>query len=277
MYYSEKNERGYSWHFFHTSHQWKLSSLVSLLILAISVVFFVWCTRVSNDLGGDSFAGLVFAVGSTVFMIMAAVGFTLKRQARKRAVGELNTSLHWHICFSVIALVMVFLHAFGNYNPRSGTYALYGMIALVICGIIGRILDRMVPRIIAQQARKTLTIRGEDRIESVTRQLHSIAVNQKLKRGDSDQYRFVSSQTNILARPDALYSSAQEHISAIEEVQQALKQETFLRYVIRFWRIFHIALAIVTVCLTLWHVEYALALIFPALQKFGFGYLLPWP
>jgi hypothetical protein len=33
----------------------------------------------------------------------------------------------------------------------------------------------------------------------------------------------------------------------------------------------------VTVGLTLWHIEYALVLVFPAIQKFGFGYLLPWP
>jgi hypothetical protein len=37
------------------------------------------------------------------------------------------------------------------------------------------------------------------------------------------------------------------------------------------------ALALVTVALTLWHIEYALALIIPAVQKFGVSYLLPWP
>jgi hypothetical protein len=56
-------------------------------------------------------------------------------------------------------------------------------------------------------------------------------------------------------------------------VQQALKQEAFFRYVIRFWRVFHIALAVVTVGLTLWHLEFAFSLIIPAIQKFGIGYL----
>jgi hypothetical protein len=36
-------------------------------------------------------------------------------------------------------------------------------------------------------------------------------------------------------------------------------------------------LAVITVGLTLWRIEYALSLIIPALQKYGFGYLLPWP
>jgi len=69
----------------------------------------------------------------------------------------------------------------------------------------------------------------------------------------------------------------QDNMKTIKEVQQALQQEMFLRYVIRYWRIFHIVLAVVTVGLTLWHIEYALSLVIPALQKYGFGYLLPWP
>ena len=69
----------------------------------------------------------------------------------------------------------------------------------------------------------------------------------------------------------------QDNIQAIKEVQQVFQQEMFLRYVIRYWRVFHIVLAVVTVGLTLWHIEYALSLVIPALQKYGFSYLLPWP
>jgi hypothetical protein len=320
MQYSDEEERGYPWFFFHASQPWVRSTLLSLLILAACVGFFVWATRVSDDQGGDSFAGLVLAVVGTTFMIMAAVGFTLRRQARKRYVGQLNALLNWHVCFGVIALIVLTLHSFGNFNPRSGTYALYGMIALVICGAIGRLLDRMMPRMIAQQARKALTVQGEDRIESISRKLESIVVHNKQElrafepapsggrgrapeasaqqgllqdswdmafisleetpqelRRDNSQYRFVPDQRSSLTRPGALYPGADEHMGAIKEAQHALRQESLFRYIIRFWRSFHIVLAMVTVGLTLWHIEYALVLVFPAIQKFGFGYLLPWP
>lgn len=321
MQYSDEEERGYPWFFFHASQPWVRSTVISLIILAACVGFFIWATRVSDDQGGDSFAGLVLAVVGTSFMIMASVGFTLRRQARKRYVGQLNALLNWHVCFGILALIVLFLHSFGNFNPRSGTYALYAMIALVICGIIGRFLDRMMPRMIAQQARKALTVQGEDRIESISRKLESIVVHNKQElrtfepaqsrgrgktvdasaqqqglledswdmafisldetpqelRRDSSQYRFVPDQKSSLTRPGALYPGADDHMSAIKEAQHALKQETMFRYIIRFWRVFHIALAIVTVGLTLWHIEYALVLVFPAVQKFGFGYLLPWP
>ncbi len=328
MQWQSDDERGYSWLFLNISRSWKTSLLVTMVIIVASVVFYVWYGNVVGDRHGDSVAGLIFAVAGTFFMIMAAVGFTLRRQARKRYVGQLNTLLNWHVCFGVLALVMIVLHAFGNFNPRSGTYALYAMIALVIAGIIGRALDRMMPRFIAQEVSKALTVQGEDRIESISRKLQSIVVHnkqelrtfqplqgkspsplsmpgmpgmpskmggtgsspavlqsswdmayisldetpQELSR-DNSQYRFVPDRRSTLARPGALYPGAQEHMSAIAEVQQALKQEAFFRFVIRFWRVFHIALAVVTVGLTLWHLEFAFSLIIPAIQKFGIGYL----
>ncbi len=260
MHYSERDGKGYGWLFFNPSNQWKVSSLVSLAILAVSIIFFVWCTRVSDDMGGDSFAGLVFAVASTVFMFLAAISFSLRRRSPKRSVGTLNGVLNWHVCFGTLSLVMVFMHAFGNYNPRTGTYALYGMIALVISGAIGRLLDRMVPRMLAGEVNKVLTAQGEDRVDSIWR---------KLQTGELQ-----NPQNAFYAR---YYPGTNSDISTIEEVQGALKQEMFLRCIIRYWRVFHIMLAVVTVGVTLWHIEYALALIIPTLTKYGFGYLLPWP
>jgi len=287
MQYSERDNKGYPLFFFHASERWKLCILVSLAILAASVGFFVWCTRVSNDMGGDSFAGLVFAVASTVFMFLAAVAFSLRRRSPKRTVGDLNAVLNWHVCFGVISLVMVFLHAFGNYNPRTGTYALYGMIALVISGFVGRFLDRVMPRLMAQRVRRALTPQGEDRIESVVNKMQS---TQEQLAYQTAQGR-VSGRTGVLQNGwDRAYTPLEEasfdryggqypqdNIKTIKEVQHALQQEMFLRYVIRYWRIFHVVLAVVTVGLTLWHIEYALSLVIPALQKYGFGYLLPWP
>jgi len=85
---------------------------------------------------------------------------------------------------------------------------------------------------------------------------------QELNR-DSAQYRFVPDRKSALARPGALIPGAQEHITALTDVQQALKREVFFRYLIRYWRVFHISLAILTIALTLWHLEYAVGLLLP--------------
>lgn len=318
---TENGKTGSPWLFFRLSSQWKLSFLISLIIIAISIGFFVWCTSVSDDRGGDSFVGLVFAITSTTFLFLAAVAFSLRRRARKRSVGGLNAALNWHVCFGVIALVMVFLHAGGNYNPRTGTYALYGMIALVISGMIGRVLDRLMPRLIVQEIHKGLTAQGEDRFESTLRTLQSAAMqnSQELSISQPSQSRVpnlvslgragAAEEQSILQNWDMAYislkdtprdilqysdytfadgrsistrssmssPSVEQQISGLQKIEQARERELFFRYSIRYWRIFHIALALVTVALTLWHIEYALALIMPTVQKFGFSYLLPWP
>jgi hypothetical protein len=324
MQYFERDQTGYSWLFFQPNQQWKLSLLVSSLILAASIGFFIWCRIASNDMGGDSFGGLVFAVAATVFMLLAAISFSLRRRARKRHVGELNGVLNWHICFGVLALVMVFMHSYGNYNPRTGTYALYGMVALVISGLVGRALDRVMPRLITKQVSKVLTNRGEDRVEVLWGELRSPGTMNRQKsrgfpslwgkiasplsfsgiaapkrqdsiqdgwdmayvsldpaprnrKGSTGQFPPAADPRMPFATAGKLTAPVQERMEVIEEAEQALEQESFYRYIIRIWRTFHIALAVVTVALTLWHIEYAFALIIPALQKYGFGYLLPWP
>jgi hypothetical protein len=321
MQFTAKARKSPSWSVFHLSRQYKFSLLVSLVIIASSIGFFVWCTSVSDDRGGDSFVGLVFALASTIFMLLAAVAFSLRRRRRKRSLGELNGVLNWHVCFGMIALVMVFLHAGGNFNPRTGTYALFGMIALVISGIVGRVLDRLIPRLIAQEAHKAQTGQGEDRIESISRKLQAIAVKkspdlshpqtsqssvsnwhllggakaseeqavfqtwdlayvsleespQELRRYSN---RTTTNERSIPAYSSVLSPNTEEQISVLEEIERTHERERFFRYILRYWRIFHIALAMLTVGLTLWHIEYALALIMPAMSKFGFSYLLPWP
>ena len=54
--------------------------------------------------------------------------------------------------------MLLFMHSFGNFNPRSGTFALYGMIALVISGFVGRLLDRLMPRLIDATTEKKISL-----------------------------------------------------------------------------------------------------------------------
>ncbi|HLZ60324.1 MAG TPA: hypothetical protein VKR06_25540 [Ktedonosporobacter sp.] len=324
------SEKGYSVFFLHGSPARTFSTIMTFLIIGLAAGVYVWYSRVGNDPTPDSIVGYAFAFSGTTFLILAAVGFSMSRRSRKRVIGGLNGALHWHIAFAFIGLSLLFLHSFGNFNPRTGTYALYGMIALVISGFIGRTFDRLMPRLIAKEARKALTEQGEDRIESITRKLQSVVVHntreelraftatpdvmvasggrqnttvvapepgkqrggnssqERQPQGDSaaalptswdlayisleetpqelgsdPQYRFVPDRKSALARPGALIPGAQEHMVSLQLVENALEREQFYRYIIRYWRIFHITLALTTIGLTLWHIEYALQLLIP--------------
>src|SRR5436305_11010698 len=113
--------------------------------VAVGVAFFVWYIQHSNDVSPDSIAGYTYAIIGTLFLLMAAFLYSLKRRSHKRRiVGRLHRSLNWHICCGVVGLVFLFLHSFGNFTPRTVSYALYGMIALAFSGVIVRLLDRSV-------------------------------------------------------------------------------------------------------------------------------------
>src|SRR5260370_18476076 len=172
-----KGEVGYSWLFFSGGRAWFMRVVVALLI-ALGGAFYVWYTQHSSDAAPDSLTGLAYAVTGTLFLLLAAILYALRRHARsKRKVGQLNSALNWHIGFGVLGLAFLFMHSFGNFNPRSGTYALYGMIALVVSGAVGRFLDRLLPRLIARQVHKALTAQGDDRIENISEKFQAIVVH----------------------------------------------------------------------------------------------------
>ena len=314
-------ETGYSWLFFPGGHAWYLRLVVILVVAGIGGAFYVWYTQHSNDVSPDSIAGYIYAITGTIFLLLSAVLYSLRRRShKKRAVGQLNKSLNWHICFGVLGLVFLFLHSFGNFNPRTGTYALYGVIALAVSGAVGRFLDRLVPRLIAGEVHKALTIKGDDRIETISQKLQAIVVHntqdlrsftpvpgkkshkvstslaplsgpissdfsfmykdktlqtpwdlayisleatpQELSR-EANHYRFVPDKKSDLMRAGAFMPGAQEHISELREVERAMQREQFYRYIIRYWRKFHVLLALLTLALTLWHLVYAAQLLIP--------------
>jgi len=307
---SKKQEIGYPWFFSYFTGARVKSILATLAIIGVSGGFYVWYSRNGSDPYPDSVVGLAFATIGTIFFVMAGVLFSLRRRARKRAIGQLNGALHWHMAFAVIAIALLFMHSFGNFNPRTGTYALYSMIAMVISGFIGRALDHFMPRLITQEVQKALTAQGDDRIVTISRKLQDIVVYntqevqpfnpqqpqglpfvkprtgkqgttfqgsstswdlayisleetpQELSR-DEQHYRFVPDRKSALAEPGALIPGAQAQIAALQDVQQALQREQFFRYIIRYWRILHICIAIATLGLTLWHIEYAITLWMP--------------
>jgi hypothetical protein len=168
-------EKGYPLFFFSRTRVWVTNVLLfGLLVIALGGGLYIWYSSVSNDPTPDSIVGFGYAFAGTAFLILAAVMYSLQRRARHRAIGQLHAALSWHVCFGVVGLALLFMHSFGNFNPRSGTFALYGLIALVISGFVGRLLDRVMPRLIAQEVNKALTATGEDRIEALSQKLQAI-------------------------------------------------------------------------------------------------------
>ncbi|HLX40604.1 MAG TPA: hypothetical protein VKR42_08725 [Ktedonobacteraceae bacterium] len=314
------SEKGYPLLFFHPQKSCVTTLLTMIVIIGAGIAAYIWYSHSSFDTTPDSTAGLAYGVIGTVFFLLAAISYSVRRRSRKRAMGQLHTSLNWHVCFAIMGLATIVMHSFGHFSLISGTFALYGLIALSISGLIGRMLDRIMPRLIARDVDTVLSARGDDLVETVSQELQAIVVHntqglrgftlakpervdmptttpapfravmptgipfvvderslqtpwdlayisleptrQELDR-QASHYRFVPDKKSALERPGALMPGAEEHISALRQIQHAMRREQFYRYVIRGWRILHICLAFVTTGLIIWHLIFAATLLWP--------------
>ncbi|TMF47835.1 MAG: hypothetical protein E6I32_08920 [Chloroflexi bacterium] len=174
----DQGETGYSWFSFNGGCSQVVRLLFTFIVIGAGIAFYIWYSRNSDDASPDSIAGYGYAIVGTLFVVLAGILFSRRRRSHKgRAIGQLHASLQWHVCFALAGLVFLFLHSFGNFNARTGTYALYGMIALAISGVVGRTLDRLMPRFIAGEVHKALTAQGEDRVESISEKLQAIVIH----------------------------------------------------------------------------------------------------
>lgn len=306
---SRSGERGYPLLFFYLRSSWGYRLLVALLVCALSGAFYIWYSQSGYDTTPDSWAGLGYATFGTIFLILAALLYSIRRRLRKRAIGQLNASLHWHVLLAIVGLIVLFMHAFGHFAMISGTFALYSMVTLTISGFVGRILDHVMPRLIAREVDKVLTMQGDDGVETTSQKLRAVVVhNTQENRGiivsqsqapipmpgslpfttnghslgaswdlayisleptqqeldqNAPHYRFIPDKKSALNRPGALMPGAEEHLSALQDMQLAMRREQFFRYIIRYWRILHILLAFITIGLVTWHIIFASTILWP--------------
>ncbi len=314
----QRGAKGYSWLFFYASRSWKIAFFMSLTLIGAAGLCYLWYMQSGNETFPGDMMGLGFAFPGTFFLLLATVLYTVQRRSRRRGVGQLNAALNWHMFCAIIGLALLFMHALGHFALISGTFALYGMIALTISGVIGRLLDRVLPRLIAREVHTVLTMQGDDRIDVISQKLQAIVLhnNQKLHgftlpsteqppptvpsqlstptkgsmapRGmtlhgpwdmafisleptqqeldrSAHQHRFIPDKKSALNRPEIRMPGAEEQLAALQDVNAALRREQFYRYIIRYWRIVHIALVFVTIGLVIWHLIFAMMILFPKL------------
>ncbi len=178
-----RGEKGYSWLFLYPTRSGCAGLIVTSFVIAIGGAFYLWYDHAGNDTTPDGTVGLVYALIGTGFFILAAILYSLHRRSHRRSTGQLHAALNWHVFLALIGLALLFMHSFGHFAAISGTYALYGLIVLVISGVIGRMLDRVMPWLIAKEVDKALTAQGDDRVEVVSQKLQAIVVHntQKLR------------------------------------------------------------------------------------------------
>jgi hypothetical protein len=300
-----QQQKGYSWLFFHTNSTWITGLLTTILVVGIGGSFYALYYQFGNDFTPDSIAGYAFAITGTSFTLLATFLYTLRRRSHKLAMGQLNAALNWHVFFAIMGISFLFMHSFGNFNAKTGTYALYSLIALLISGFVGRALNNIMPWLIAREVDKIFTDQGEDRVETIARNLQtqlnlsqpppswppaipthsyptswgqapprnfhadrqpaSMPWDMAFIASDSvpgssiseeDIRIFMSNKHGAPMKAGILSSQARQQIAEIRKAERALQREQFYRFIIHYWRVFHIALALLTAGMIIWHLVY---------------------
>ena len=262
------HEKGYPWIFFYPKTSFIMGFLLTLLLLGIALSFYFWYSRNSDDLAPDSIAGFGFALAGTLCFLLAAICYSLWRRRKRRGIGQLNTALHWHIFFALLGFALILMHSFGNFNAKTGTYALYSMVALLVSGFVGRALDYLIPHLIACEVDAILTAEGDDRIEQMSRNgefSYPLYLNPSLGKVRND-FQISSQWTdpNAASMPlPVVMARARQQVAAIQRTQRAMQRELCYRYILLYWRLLHLCLAVGTIGLIIWHLIYVAQLMLP--------------
>ena len=241
-----------------------------------------------GDVSPDSAYRYGFALAGTLVLLVVGAGYLVRKRWAHHGRGRLHTWMAWHISGACLGVVLIFMHAAGNFHPRTGTYALYGLIALLVSGFVGRTLDRICPRLAARAATRALNATGEERLDELEWRVSSL-------------HRAVSAPTPTAAPPgmavhglpwDVAYFDLDPDVDAIprlvsdlptsrpprapsmpmpREVRRqaaslraTMGREDFYLSLVRVWRRLHLLLSLMFVALLLWHIEFALTLLWNA-------------
>src|SRR5690242_12090821 len=251
--------------------QW-VATLVGLALGGALAYAYVTYLR-AGDVSPDSQYGYVFAILGTLLLILVGAGYVLRKRLWRGRFGLLHTALSWHVVGGILALALILAHSAANFHPRTGSYALYSLIALVISGIIGKQLDKIAPRLAARAALKTLTADGEERLDAlVTTLTWKRQRRRERSRPISQQTRQAASSVpwdlayyDLSAPPEQIptllhqqhsghtraTSSAVEGALASEAgaIRQEMGMERLCLHLIRVWRYLHTALSVLTLAL----------------------------
>jgi hypothetical protein len=266
--------------------QWA-AALVGLALGGALAYGYVTYLR-QGDVSPDSRTGYIFAILGTLLLVIVGAGYALRKRLWRGRVGLLHTALSWHVVGGILALALIFAHSAGNFHPRTGSYALYSLIALVVSGIIGKQLDKIAPRLAARAALKTLTADGEERLDALVSTLPRKRQRRRERsRSISPLTQHAASSApwdlayyDLSAPPEEIpallhqqrsgyaraASPAMEGALASEAItiRQQMGMERLCLHLIRIWRYLHTALSVVTLALILWHLEFAATLLLAA-------------
>lgn len=167
----------------------------TLTLLLVFLIIAVWKIPLSNS--AERTTKIVLAIIGTLLMISTELLYSFKKDGWFNT-GSFRTWLRIHIFTGLAGPALILWHADFRF-PGLGGIISYTVIVVVISGIIGRYIYRLIPRTIKGQARDVDDLKAEEsRIES---ELHALLAEAP------EQYRLIERIEHLNNYRKSLFST----------------------------------------------------------------------
>ncbi len=196
-------------------------------------------------------------------LVLVVAAYSLRRRFVRVLPGSVQGWLWLHTWFGVLSILIAFLHenyqnVLNSYSFTLSTFtvahcgmsALYALMLLVVSGIVGRLLDTWLARVIASEASSN----GAGIIQAVEARVHELdLLLERLYAGKSTVFKqsciqvsrgvLPRSQPQMRLEEHGDFQQAYEVLAKKVALQHSLHRQRLARRVIRWWRYVHISLA----------------------------------
>jgi cytochrome b561 len=198
-------------------------------------------------------------------LVLITIAYTLRRRFVRQLPGKVQNWLWIHTWFGIAAIIIALWHAnFTNIYPtfylvpstfiegNAGMSALYGLLLLVITGIIGRFLDTRLARVIAHEANSNgvgIALAVEERLHELELTIGRLSAGKpaafknyctQVLRGTS---RFPGLPPTLSEQEQEDFQRAWDALSLHTQLIRSLRRQQRARSIIQGWRYIHITLA----------------------------------
>ena len=239
-----------------------------------SILLWYLHARTTQFFIGPSVDPLRFFGIIAFLLVLVTAAYSLRRRFAHGMPGMVRDWLQMHIWLGIAAVLIALLHA--NFAPFVNSYcsgfhcftdyhlgnsALIALILLVLCGIVGRLLDIWEARKIASDASSN----GVGIVSALEERMLELEFTvERLSAGKSQafqQYCLFSLESGALPAAPPLLPTLEEQdfyrarttLTEYANLTRSLHQQQQAKRVMRAWRSVHIVLAVLALLLILYH------------------------
>ena len=148
--------------------------IISLILLAILVVSYVWYEKSEGYTHGGSGMGLLYGL-IALLLILLLLFFGVRKRWYRSTWGTLEEWLQSHIYVGLFTFVLIVAHTGFRFEDQIAVALMIVVTLVVLSGVVGAILYKTVPRMLTEVDANLPVSAISDEMNQLTRSMSRIA------------------------------------------------------------------------------------------------------